>query len=696
VATDAESKKCLEEHWDNNSNITRRSHVCVYVFYPPLRHTDDAGEGNASSNSTFGSSSTRGPECGIEFVHFSRIRPLHEDRRVTTTESSWSESYHRAWNVAAALRQWALASNMTPTVPLAEKISYYPHEVVEHAGDYGIVFSIKRDEWASASHIGAQTVLNLILSNPLVQKHTTYSVEKYVAARAVRHQKLGFPSGITNEASDAQFRAAAAPSSTEASFSNVLSLLGDDDDGDDNDDLFDEGIGPDKIDNRTDVCGRASKGKVHGSANKILYDPAQDSTMDLDGVVGNDGIVMVAGNDANRSIHHPWPARIASAEESDEHRLKELKLGRDVDPYKICVFYFLPCWGDITELAGGVERWYFCDFVDSSRIHNFSDPDIDLNVSYLGTVCSWRSLKNYVHTIVWSHMEVICRFSWSVLFLPFLSSCLVTPLISDQLDLQGMSEDIVLRYKRAWTIAVGLRFWSFGVEEEAPRKPHKCKVNGCARIHEKIREYGPVLKIEDKRWIDGSNTLDPDSIVKIINKALGSKGICRLTYSDEKSMLARGNLGANYSSWLRGRCCSNGDVYTLSSANTSRDSRSASSRSSRCHDLFNHIDESRGTMTNGGANIPIKSEYTESGEAKKERNTRGTKRELDKIRATGKFCAKEDDVGSKTMRIFQNFAAVAEVKTPEGNDLAKLIEDACNRLVVLEEKLHKHGINPDD
>jgi hypothetical protein len=90
---------------------------------------------------------------------------------------------------------------------------------------------------------------------------------------------------------------------------------------------------------------------------------------------------MVAGNDANRSIHHPWPARIASAEESDEHRLKELKLGRDVDPYKICVFYFLPCWGDITELAGGVERWYFCDFVDSSRIHNFSDPDIDLNVS---------------------------------------------------------------------------------------------------------------------------------------------------------------------------------------------------------------------------------------------------------------------------------------------------------------------------
>ena len=221
-------------------------------------------------------------------------------------------------------------------------------------------------------------------------------------------------------------------------------------------------------------------------------------------------------------------------------------------------------------------------------------------------------------------------------------------------------------------------------------------MNGCARIHEKIREYGPVLKIEDKRWIDGSNTLDPDSIVKVINKALGSKGICRLTYSDEKSMLARGNLGANYSSWLRGRFCSNGDVYTLSSASTSRNSRSASSRSSRCHDLFNHIDESRGTMTNGGAKIPIKSEHTELGEAKKERNTRGTKRELDKIQATGKFCAKEDDVGSKTMRIFQNFAAVAEAKTPEENDLAKLIEDACNRLVVLEEKLRKHGINPDD
>ena len=420
MATDAESKKCLEEHWDKNSNITRRSHVCVYVFYPPPRHTDDAGEGNASSNSTFDASSTRGPECGIEFVHFSRIRPLHEDRRVTTTESSWSESYHRAWNVAAALRQWALASNMAPTVPPVEKITYYPHE---HVGDYGVVFSIKRDEWASASHIGAQTVLNVILSNPLVQKHTTYSTEKYVAARAVRHQKLGFSSGATNETSDAQFRAATAPSSTEASFSNVLSLLGDDDDddGDDNDDLFDDGVGPDKIDNRTDVSGRVSKGKVLGSANKILYDPAQDSSMDLDDVVGNDGIVMVAGNDANRSIHHPWPARIASAGESDEHRLKELKLGRGVDPYKICVFYFLPCWGDITELAGGVERWYFCDFVDSSRIHNFSDPDIDLNVSDSTYNCTW---KYFI-------------FFPGVFLLPFLSSCLVTPLISDQLGLAG-------------------------------------------------------------------------------------------------------------------------------------------------------------------------------------------------------------------------------------------------------------------
>ena len=353
--------------------------MCVYVFYPPPRHFDD---NNSSSDSSFDAltsppSPPRGPECGVEFVHFSRIRPLFEDKRLVTDESSWSEYYHRAWNVAAALRQWALGSNMA--VRLEEKIHHHPQEQV---GDYGVVFSIKKEEWDSASHIGAQTVLNLILSNALVRKHTTYSAEKYATARIARYQQLGYPSGTTLKAVTSQSNGVAPSSSTEASFSNVLNLLGDDDDEDEvthEDDLFSDG----DVNRRRDVV---STNKCKGTrqpqrTSRVDYDPTQDSTMDfLDDIVGSDGIVMVTGNDAKRSIHHPWPARIASAEESDEHRLREMKIGRDVDPYKICVFYFLPCWGDTAELAGGVERWYFCDFVDSSRIHGFGDPDIDLNV----------------------------------------------------------------------------------------------------------------------------------------------------------------------------------------------------------------------------------------------------------------------------------------------------------------------------
>ena len=259
-----------------------------------------------------------------------------------------------------------------------------------------------------------------------------------------------------------------------------------------------------------------------------------------------------------------------------------------------------------------------------------------------------------------------------------------------------MSDDIVLRYKRAWTIAAGLRYWSSGLDAETPRKPHKCKVNGCPRIHEKIRDYGPVLKIKDNEWVDGSNTLNPDSIVKVINKFLVSKGICRFSYSDEKSKAARGDLGANYSSWLRGRPTNGGD--TLSPAHTSRKStRSESSRPSRSHDLFIAYDDSRGgVMTNGGAKILVKSEDNGTDEARKVGNTRGTKMELVKIQNVGEFCVKEDEVGSKTMKIFKDFAAVDKNKSTEENRLAKLVEDACNRLVVLEGKLSAHGINPDD
>ena len=357
--------------------------MCVYVFCPPPRHAID--DDFSSDNSTFGASSScpRGPECGIEFVHFSRIRPLLEDKRFVTNESNWSEHYHRAWNVAAALRQWALGSNMTVT--LEEKIAHYPHEQV---GDYGVVFSIKREAWNQASHIGAQTVLNLILSNELVQKHTTYSVEKYTFARAARHRQLGYLSGTTRNVGNSQSHGIA-PSSTEASFNNVLNSLrhhDDDKEGVTDDDLFDEGSDLGQVKGRIDtVSSTKRKGAKQQTrmARTFSYDPTQDSTMDLDDIVGSDGIVMVVGNDANRSIHHPWPARIASAEESDEHRKRETKIGREVDPYKICVFYFLPCWGDTTELAGGVERWYYCDFVDASRIHRFSDPDLDLNVRSL-------------------------------------------------------------------------------------------------------------------------------------------------------------------------------------------------------------------------------------------------------------------------------------------------------------------------
>lgn len=344
--------------------------MCVYVFYPPPRHFDDVGSSSDSpcDASTSTSSPPRGPECGVEFVHFSRIRPLFfEDKRFVTAESSWSVNYHRAWNVAAALRQWALGSNMAVT--LEEKITHFPHEQV---GDYGVVFSIKKEEWDSASHIGAKTVFDLIMSNALVQKHTTYSNEKHATARTARYQQLGYPPGVTWKADGSQSRGVAPASSTEASFSNVLNLLGDDDDEDEvshEDDLFSDGD-----------AHRKGTRQPQRMTSRAVYDPTEDTTMDLDDIVGSDGIVMVTGNDAKRSIHHPWPARIASAEESDEHRLKELKIGRDVDPYKICVFYFLPCWGDTAELAGGVERWYFCDFVDSSRIHGFGDPDIDLNV----------------------------------------------------------------------------------------------------------------------------------------------------------------------------------------------------------------------------------------------------------------------------------------------------------------------------
>lgn len=265
------------------------------------------------------------------------------------------------------------------TVTLEDKITHFPHEQV---GDYGVVFSIKKEEWDSASHIGAQTVLKLILSNALVQKHTTYSNDKYTTARTARYQQLGCPSGTTRKADGSQSHGVAPPASTEASFSNVLNLLGDDDDEDEashEDDLFSDG---DANRRRDLVFSSKRKGtrEPPRMTSRAVYDPTEDTTMDLDDIVGSDGIVMVTGNDAKRSIHHPWPARIASAEESDEHRRKELKIGRDVDPYKICVFYFLPCWGDTTELAGGVERWYFCDFVDSSRIHGFGDPDIDLNV----------------------------------------------------------------------------------------------------------------------------------------------------------------------------------------------------------------------------------------------------------------------------------------------------------------------------
>lgn len=223
-------------------------------------------------------------------------------------------------------------------------------------------------------------------------------------------------------------------------------------------------------------------------------------------------------------------------------------------------------------------------------------------------------------------------------------------------------------------------------------------MHGCARIHEKIRDYGPVLKIEDKLWANGSNTLDPDSIVEVINKFLASKGICRFLYSDIKSKAARGNLGANYSSWLKGCPINTEDI--LSSVCEGGDStRSESTRTSRSHDLFITFDDSggsRGFMTNGGAKLPIKSEGNGLDEEKKGGNTRGTKMELDKIRYLGEFCVKEDEVGSKTMKIFKNFATVDKNKSAEDNRLAKLIEDACNRLVVLEGKLRAHGINADE
>lgn len=302
--------------------------------------------------------------------------------------------------------------------------------------------------------------------------------------------------------------------------------------------------------------------------------------------------------------------------------------------------------------------------------------------------------------------------------------------------MQGLPEDVINRFKRAWTIAAGLQFWSFGIEGNVHRMPHKCKVGGCPDIHEKIRDYGPVLKIDDEKWIEGSNTLNPDAVVRIIIKTLDSKGISRYNYSLRKSLLSRGSLGANYS-WIKqaqgdktdagvtrrearsaGRTrlpreggaidtatdilVDSGQVdkriSTTSPCHSHNHSRSTSSgaarKSTRSHELFYVYDESSvttGTLTNGGIR-PVKREpssnerFSPSSDAEGKNNVE-LRAELACIKSKGDVYAREAEtckLPGATLDILKKFAEISEDVAIDKSGLSQTIGDACKRMVDLE------------
>ena len=123
---------------------------------------------------------------------------------------------------------------------------------------------------------------------------------------------------------------------------------------------------------------------------KIVFDDnnldIQDQTSENNNwfhFVEENGLVMITGHDnENRKLNFPWPARIVSAEESDDWRLKCEKNNIHVPSNKICVILFFPCWEKGVSIQLDVpDHWWHVEFVDESNIFPFQDVDIECEVS---------------------------------------------------------------------------------------------------------------------------------------------------------------------------------------------------------------------------------------------------------------------------------------------------------------------------
>ncbi len=99
--------------------------------------------------------------------------------------------------------------------------------------------------------------------------------------------------------------------------------------------------------------------------------------------VEENGLVMVTGHgNENRKVNFPWPARIVSAEESDDWRLKCVKNNIHVPSNKICVILFFPCWKKgVSSQLDVPDHWWHVEFVDETSIFPFHDVDIECEVS---------------------------------------------------------------------------------------------------------------------------------------------------------------------------------------------------------------------------------------------------------------------------------------------------------------------------
>ena len=112
---------------------------------------------------------------------------------------------------------------------------------------------------------------------------------------------------------------------------------------------------------------------------------------DISEVVHSHGIVLIPGqDDPHRSIHTPWPARVVSARESDMYRRLYKKGKIDIDPEKVCVVFYFPCWRSMNNeflmhlnASTVKDGWWRQDFVDPSKIYPFIDKEVELHVSII-------------------------------------------------------------------------------------------------------------------------------------------------------------------------------------------------------------------------------------------------------------------------------------------------------------------------